>query len=318
MKLDFSKIKEITVGAVDIWQEDGAVCFSKCTKKQIARWGVLRDDLFVNANATTGIKLDFSTNSSFVECVVFNALQFEVKVNGILKDAYFFEDTTDHIIRVELDLSHGENRVEIVFNSHHYAARVRSVEIQDGCFANRTQFKRKMLFAGDSITQGWRSKYNSISYGALVSDFFNAEAVIQGIGGGFFDADTIDHGGFEPDYIFVAFGTNDYTGGTDFSVVEKRMIAYFDRLKETYKTDKVFYISPIWRTDTHIERPMGGFYECSELMKQTAKKCGAIIVDGEKMLAQREEFLADPVHPNDLGFYCYAFNLVREIKNYIL
>lgn len=314
MKLDFNQIKELTVGAVRVWEENALLCFSKCTQKQIARWKEIREDLGVNAIATTGIKLDFVTNSSFVECDVVSGNQFEVKINGILKHAFFYENTDKNTFRIELDNSNGDNRVEVILTSHFFASKIARVELSDGADFKRSQFDLKMLFMGDSITQGWRTKYNCGCYGALVSSYFNAESVIQGIGGGFFERGLVDSAGFTPDVVVIAFGTNDYGRYKTFDEVEQRMSAFFDELNEQYKLSKVIYVSPIWRTDEHQEREMGMFWECSKKMQAIAKNYGAFVVDGAKMIMQSEDYLADGIHPNDLGSCCYALNLIKEIS----
>ena len=317
MKLNFNQIKDLTVGAVKVWEEKGLVCFSKCTQRQIERWEELRDDLGVNARATTGVKLDFVTNSAFVECDVANGNQFEVKINGVLQQAFFYEDTSENTFRVELDNSNGCNRVEIILTSHHYASKIARVELSDGAIFKRSQFDLKMLIMGDSITQGWRTKYNCGSYGAIVSSYFNAESVIQGVGGGFFEKGLVDNIGFTPDLIIVAFGTNDYGRYKTFDEVEIKMSAFFEELNEQYKDSKIIYVSPIWRTDEYQEREMGTFNECTKKMQTIAKNHGAFVVDGAKMLMKREEFLADGIHPNDLGSCCYALNLIKEISPFI-
>ena len=63
MKLTFEQIKNITVGALKIWEEDGAVRFSRCTEKQIDAWYKLDKILGYRATGTTGVRLDFHTNS---------------------------------------------------------------------------------------------------------------------------------------------------------------------------------------------------------------------------------------------------------------
>ena len=65
MKLSFEEIKNITVGAVKIWEETDGVYFAKMTDGQLAAYKALSDTLFGTASATTGIRLDFHTDSAF-------------------------------------------------------------------------------------------------------------------------------------------------------------------------------------------------------------------------------------------------------------
>ena len=68
-----------------------------------------------------------------------------------------------------------------------------------------------MLFIGDSITQGWNSYYDTLSYAWRVSLYFNANSIINGIGGAFYEPQTFDVPDFDPDTVIVALGTNDFS-----------------------------------------------------------------------------------------------------------
>ena len=317
MKLSFEQIKEITVGAVEIWQEDNLLCFSKCRKSQVEAFENLRADLGVNAGATTGVKLDFITDSSFVECEVVNGTQYEVKVNGLLREIFYFdEDSKQRVFRVELDKSK-ENRVEILLPYHHYQGKIKSLELSDSAFFRRSEFNFKMLFMGDSITQGWRSKYFCSSYATLVSDYFNAECVLQGVGGGFFDEKIVDKTGFTPDVVVIAYGTNDYGRYPTFDEVEKRASDFFSKVIEEYKDAKIYYISPIWREDEKKLREMGEFWDCCKKLQTIAKKYDLTVINGANLVPHNKDYFADPIHPNDLGFHSYAFNLINELRKTI-
>ena len=59
MKLTNGQIKEITVGAVEIWEESDGLHFGKCTKSQIEQWRSINEVFANNATSTTGVRLDF-------------------------------------------------------------------------------------------------------------------------------------------------------------------------------------------------------------------------------------------------------------------
>lgn len=45
MKLTLEQIKTIAVGALKVWEADGAIRFAKCTQKQVDAWYKLDDIL---------------------------------------------------------------------------------------------------------------------------------------------------------------------------------------------------------------------------------------------------------------------------------
>ena len=80
MKLDLEMIKNITVGAVRIWEEGGGIRFSKMTEGQIAAYKALSDTLFSTASSTTGIRFDFHTDSSYLKFTAKTKGKYEVKI----------------------------------------------------------------------------------------------------------------------------------------------------------------------------------------------------------------------------------------------
>ena len=57
MKLSLEQIRKITVGALHVWEEEGAFCFAKCTQKQIDAWYKIKEILGERAEITTGVRL---------------------------------------------------------------------------------------------------------------------------------------------------------------------------------------------------------------------------------------------------------------------
>ena len=53
-------------------------------------WESLGGDLLRNAKATTGVRLDFHTNSKFIKVKLGSFGKYEVKVNEVLKERMYF------------------------------------------------------------------------------------------------------------------------------------------------------------------------------------------------------------------------------------
>ena len=229
MKLSFDQIKGITAGAVRIWEENDRIRFAKFTQKQTDAWYALDTVLGERAESSTGIRLDFYTNSSFFAFTVAKGKFYDIYVNGILSYLVTPESLSDGRFSISLNTSKGENRMTLVLPSHEPGA-LYSVELDDGATLTPHALGKKILFIGDSITQGWEAKYNSLCYAQRVARFFNADSLIQAVGGGFFDESILDEElDFDPEIVIVALGTNDWSRG-DRATLSGKMNAFFNKL----------------------------------------------------------------------------------------
>jgi lysophospholipase L1-like esterase len=201
------------------------------------------------------------------------------------------------------------------------------VELDDGASFAPHKYDSKMLFYGDSITQGYSSVYHSQCYARMVSDFFNAEYYNLGIGGGRFDASTVDDVGFEPDTVVIAFGTNDFTHHKTLDALTKKADEFMTAVKELHKDSAkhFFVISPLWRADLEKwvgndenGRKMSYLSEAREAIIECAKKHGMIHINGLELVPPFPEYFRDEyLHPNDLGFCLYAQGVIKEMSKYI-
>ena len=317
MEVTFHTIKQITVGAVELWEEADGLHFSKCTREQNAAWRERSETLFNNALATTGVRLDFYTNSNFVKITLAAKGKYEVKLNGVLYRQYLVNNVPqDGVITLNFE-NNEEKHILFSLPSLDYAGVISSMEIADGAYVKPHTFDRKILFVGDSITQGYNSVYDTSSYAYQVSEYLNADSVIQGIGGAVFAPKTVLPTGYQPDIVFIAFGTNDFVCLQTLEELEQNAREYIQKIQAIYVEAKLFVISPIWRMDEKQVRAMGSFQECCNRIKALAKELDVNAIDGERLVPKLADFMADTVHPNDLGFSVYALNLLKRLKGKI-
>lgn len=306
MKLTFEQIKNLTVGAVDIEQTADGIFFYKMQKCQIDAFYALSDILGFRAKTTTGIRLDFETDSKFLAFEVKNGSKFEYLINGVYQGTVTINDS-----RAKIELF-APCRVTLVFPSHDVGV-IDNVELSDGASAVRHKFDKKVLFIGDSITQGWNSGVDTLSYAYRTSFALNLDSVIQGVGGAYYHASTFADSGFSPDTVIVAYGTNDvwHFGTKDEMAMQLR--AYLGLVKETYKQSKIYAISPIWVSGGSEEKRMGNLWECYRFIAEEIEKCGVEHIRGLDLVPHERRYFADDLHPNADGFGEYAENLVKII-----
>ena len=316
MRLTNEELKQITFGAVEVHEEGSSLRFSKCTEKQEAAWYAYSTVLGDRARTTTGIRLDFHTDSSYIEFRASKGGKFELLIDGILRKRLSGSET-EIPTRVELTSVVGTRsesvRVTLIYPSHSLGI-LDYVELEDGATVTPHQYDRKLLFIGDSITQGHNSYFDSLSYAWRVTNYFNAESVINGIGGAFFATSTFDTSSYDPDAVIVAYGTNDWGRYPDFEQMKREVTGYFDLLRENYGDKKIIVISPIWRANGEGVVFGEKFDERRKFIESEARARGFYAIDGLTLLIPDPSFYSDRyLHPNDLGFSVYAENLIRQI-----
>ena len=112
-------------------------------------------------------------------------------------------------IEVAREIREQDKNVRIVFPQFS-ALSLYEVELGEASFVSPQKPKKKMFFYGDSITQGYDAQYPSNKYTALTALALGVESFNKAIGGEVFQPGlAAAKSNFYPDYISVAYGTND-------------------------------------------------------------------------------------------------------------
>lgn len=174
----------------------------------------------------------------------------------------------------------------------------------------RPEKNEKVLWLGDSITQGYGPLRSSMTYVSVANRLLNYDIINQGIGGYVYDKKSLmKMDGYQPDKIIVALGTNQYGSETMIDVEE-----YYETLTGIYGNEiPILCISPIWRGD----QPEG--YEkfvsfCENIKKIAGSYKNVTVVDGFTLVPHLKEYYLDNLHPNCLGTENYGRNLVETIR----
>ena len=175
--------------------------------------------------------------------------------------------------------------------------------------------KKKLLALGDSITQGYDAQRPSSRYTARLAEMLDAEEINKGIGGEiFFPELAKTREASTPDYITVAYGTNDWSK-TEEADFPERCRAFYEALSRNYPDAKTFAITPIWRKDCTEATAFGSFENVEENIRNIVENFENITcVCGYVFVPQDEKYFADlRLHPNDAGFTHYADALYRKM-----
>ncbi len=319
MKLNLEQFKSIAFGATEIINEDGAFVVKKLLQNQIEALKNYRNgDLLHGGENSTGCCLDFHTDSDYFKFTPTEGSRFEVYINNVFTSCFL--KPQNGWAEIEVALPEGENRVTLVMPSHASYAKFISVELSDNAKFTPHNYKLKMAFFGDSITQGWDATYDSLSYAWQVARFFDAEMWNTGVGGNVFLPDFAGkREDFEPDVVIIAYGTNDFATRPSLESVKENSAEFLKRMKQLYSKSKIFVLLPIWRGDLeNWNNPMGTFEDCRMTIKETAQELSLNVIDAYGFVPPMEEFFADKVlHPNATGFGIYAQNLIKVLSDKI-
>ncbi|MBO4407442.1 MAG: SGNH/GDSL hydrolase family protein [Clostridia bacterium] len=312
-RLSFGELQDLSAGALAFREEDGGLAFFKCTEEQMEEVARVFPNGMTSTRATTGVRLDFRTDSRRIAFAFTRGSALELLLDGVFIKRWSPAPRE----RTEIDLdtldprgSGKERRVTLVFGSHGENAVPAFLELEEGKSAVCQTYDRKFLFIGDSITQGWHSRLDVDSWAWRTTLFRNADSVIQGIGGDYFRPGAIRPLPFEPDAVFLALGTNDFSRFEDREEFSGRMRETMARLASLYPGKSVAAITPLPRFDGET-RPAGDHAFFRGLIAAEAGKNGFLPVDGASLIPADASFFADAAHPNDEGFSLFAENLWR-------
>ena len=302
----------LSVGAVDYEEIDGFLHLYRCLREQREAYARLSATLGEWSGRTNGVRLDFVTDSSRLSFKVVVGKKYELFVNG--KKTDHIELSAGDTFCKELDNSKGENRLTLIFPSHESGV-IDEVALSEGATYSRYAhtYGKKILFIGDSITQGWDTVSDSNSYAYQVSLRYDADTVIFGVGGAYFHESilpSVDN--YNPDIVIVAFGANDHRKGEE--VLDKNMREFLDKLLLVYKNSKIIGLTPIRGANPSKEEGKSSFRKHIERIYD---EYGIEYIDGAYLVASAPENFADRYHPNDKGYCEMADNLIPLLDKII-
>lgn len=335
MQLSFEEIKSITQGAAGIDQENGVITFHRFTAAEEAAYvnTEFRDKIY----STAGVQLEFTTDADSLYLSIDTSpatsrsyFSMDILVDGAVRGRIqnFDENAvpSDYTVAAfplgrfseNIALGDGEKRVRIVF-PWSVKAQLCEMRLENATYIIPCKKRKTIFMYGDSITNGYDALFTSNSYTARFADSLDAEIYNKGIGGEvFFPELARCKKPFSPDYITVAYGTNDW-GKAEKEDFIRRCEAFFKALAENYPDTEIFAITPIWRRNYLDYRVFGDFFDVERTICRVCAQYPNIkTIHGWELVPHDKDYFADGrVHPNDKGFAQYYQNLKEKFEKII-
>lgn len=334
MKLSTQQICNVALGSVRAQETKKGVRLYRFTEQQEELYRQVSEDFGQKACAASGMKLQFRTDSKklFLKVNVSrgssrNYFSFDVMADGKpvgYLNNYDEAKMTGNYTQAALLLGEYEGsfllgegmKTVCVYLPWSVAVEILELSLDDGALIEPVRPAKKVLMFGDSITQGYDALHPSCRYAARLAEYLEAEEINKGIGGErFFLALAKLREDFTPDYITVAYGTNDWSGTEEADFYE-RCSAFYRALVQNYPDTPIFAITPIWREDYEAEKPFGDFSKVEKHIREIVGKYENITcIRGFDFVPGEARYFGDlRLHPNDEGFARYFESLKKQIN----
>lgn len=333
MKLTLEQIKSVTTGAVTIEQEEKGIRFYRFNPAQRAlhqpRVRLLEEKL----QSAAGIQLSFRTDSSklFLRATVSQGsgsdhFSFDLFVGGAHVDSL---DNFSHLAQTGDLASSGLGTYEKTFSlgpgvkdiclyfPWSVAVVIEALSLDDGACLTPMIPEKKLLVYGDSITHGNTVRYSCNHYIPQLARAMDVQVRNKAIAGTTtFPEMALAESPYDPDYVLVAYGSNDWDRHEeDFFAENYRQM--MQTIAERYPRAQVFAISPIWRGDQNTrQRKMG---DLSVIERNILAVCAdfpnVTVIPGMDLVPHDLQYFADAgLHPNDTGYGFYFRNLWSKME----
>lgn len=335
MKLTFEEIRSALTGAVSAEVKEGALHPYRFTEEQMVLYENRPRYKKRHTNGA-GIRLFFQTNSTrlFLKLNVSDrnnppAFAADVFINGAYYDCirnfeeplpenYHEQEYPFGIFEKEFSLGEGLKTVT-VYLPYAYEVEIMEVALEDGASFEPIKRPKKLLVFGDSITQGYNSVHSSVRYASRLADFLDAEEFNKGVAGEtFFPELAGTKEDFEPDYITVSYGTNDWNKSAAPQELPANCRRFYESVSRLYPHSQIFALTPVWCAAHVNPTAFGPFEKVAELIREVTEPLPNVtVIDGFRLIPGDLRYFGDKLHPNDDGFSHFAENLCKEIKKHL-
>ena len=292
-------------------RDDGYLQAFQYTKEQMEYFKGAFDFWYDRCMATTAKTIEMKTDAQKISLeykIIWKGSEdsFELMIDGLITKIDYVKDVKEEG-KLEWQLPAGMKNV-VIYLPADATILIRNFEIDSK--AERPVKNEKVLWLGDSITQGFGPLRSAQTYVSVANRLLNYDIINQGIGGYVYDKKSLlKMPDYTPDKIIVALGTNQYGSETMKDVEE-----YYESLMKVYGNEiPVLCISPLWRGDKPEDSAIFERF-CNNIKKIAGSYKNVKVIDGFKLVPHLSEYYLDNLHPNCLGTETYGRNLVEEIR----
>lgn len=313
MLLSNEELKNIYTGALYFEEtEDGYLKANQYTKPQMEYFKDAFLMWYERCDASSAKTIEFKTSASKVAFdykLIWKCSEdsIELAIDDLATEIVYLKGL-DMEGSISWNLPEGEKKVSVYLPSD-ATILVKNFDVDAEVLPVKKD--AKVLWLGDSITQGYGPLRSYQTYVSVANRILNYDILNQGIGGYIYDKKSLmKMEGYNPDKIIVALGTNQYGDEKAYEMVEE----YYETLIGIYGEEiPILCITPLWRGDNPegIET-LKKF--CGNIREIVGKYKNIKVVDGFKLVPHLEEYYLDNLHPNALGTEVYGRNLVEEIR----
>lgn len=311
-RLTNDELKTIYFGAYSFAEtEDGCLQAFQYSDPQMDYFRRAFDFWYDRCMASTAKTIEFTTEArevSFEYRFIWKGSEdsFELAIDGLIERIWYVKDLAD-AGKIAFTLPEGKKTVAVYLPAD---ATVLIRNFTADAAVARPAKGEKVLWLGDSITQGYGPLRSAMTYVSVANRLLSYDIINQGIGGYVYDKNSLmKMEGYSPDKIIVALGTNQYRSETTEAVEE-----FYQTLMRIYgEKIPVLCVSPLWRGDNPEELPkFVGF--CEAVKRIAGQYANVTVVDGFRLVPHLPEYFLDNLHPNCLGAETCGRNLVEAIR----
>ena len=311
---DKHTIEKFFGGYVEIEENSGYLCLYRFSSAQRA--------FYNNQGGFFGSRSRFQSGvyAHIKDC---EKITFDFKVFTNSMEGIFFEIVNENGNREQICFTESKARFEVEFSKEtvwiyfpYYAeVGIRNIEIVGDEVAKPL---KKIYCFGDSITQGYFSQHQAISYPQVLGRELGAETFNFGIGGYYFDNRVLrDLDSLEKPYaVTISFGTNDWHFEMEYV---DEMKETFNKVYEKYKNIPIFVILPAARVTEKQVKKTGTLDDVRKLIRTEAERYeNFTVIDSVCNLDCETMLTEDGVHPNDKGTEFLAECVLEKIRSVLL
>lgn len=262
MKLNGKDLLKYIHNTVDCSvDDDGNVIPFRFTSEQIKAYKKLSTNIDFGKNAvtSTNVTIDLNTDSDILGleflpevCIDKGFFSFDLLVNGRLFASEYITNYNTKIIAFRLP--EGFNHIQLFF-PWNAKIEIKNLILNDNCKITPVLYDRTIIAFGDSITQGYIVDHPCLSYVGRITNICNAEVLNQGVGGFFFDDESLDTElkKFNPNCIIIGYGTNDASCLDDLDEIIANQKKYLEKLRAIFPETRMLAFLPIWGNDPRLK-----------------------------------------------------------------